>query len=379
MELDEIRGRINELNDELLKSFLERMQLTGEVAAYKKSHGLPILDKTREREILAAMVEKAGAENETYVYQFFSSLMNLSKARQAELVTENSEIGGIVSKMLEKEEAVFPKSGMIACQGVEGANSQEACDRLFPHGSLMYVDSFEAVFRAVDSGLCKFGVLPIENSSNGSVRAVYALLQKYHFYIVRSTRMWIHHTLLVKPGTKLSDIRTIYSHQQAIGQCSHFLESLKGVDVVPFANTAMAAKKVAESERNDCAAIASKGCSELYGLEVLDEHIQDSENNYTRFICITKNPMIYEGANHISLVISCANTPGSLYEMLSKPATIGVNMIKLESCPIPGRNFEFVFFVELEASVKEPAVLSMLADLERSCPEVWFLGNYAEI
>lgn len=379
MELNEIRGRINELNDEMLDLFLERMQLSAAVAEYKKANGLPILDKTREREILAKMAEKGGEENEAYVYQFFNTLMNLSKARQAEIIGTDSKIAEIVKQMREREEAVFPKSGMIACQGVEGANSQEACDRLFPHGSLMYVDSFDAVFRAVDSGLCKFGVLPIENSSNGSVRAVYELLRKYHFYIVRSTRLWIHHTLLVKPGTKLSDIKTIYSHPQAIGQCSHYLEKLKGVEVVPFANTAMAAKKVSESERNDCAAIASKGCAELYGLEVLDDQIQDSENNYTRFICITKQPMMYEGANHISLVISCANTPGSLYEMLSKPAALGINMIKLESCPIPGRNFEFVFFVELEASVKEPAVLPMLADLERSCPEVWFLGNYAEI
>ena len=363
----------------MLDLFLERMQLSGAVAEYKKANGLPILDKTREREILARMVEKGGAENETYVYQFFNTLMNLSKARQSELISGPSEIAAIVEKMRAKEESIFPKSGMIACQGTEGANSQEACDRMFPHGSLMYVDSFDAVFRAVDSGLCKFGVLPIENSSNGSVRAVYALLQKYHFYIVRSTRQWIHHTLLVRPGTKLADIKTIYSHQQAIGQCSRYLEKLKGVEVVPYANTAMAAKKVAEAERNDCAAIASKGCAELYGLEVLDENIQDSENNYTRFICITKEPMMYEGANHISLIVSCANKPGSLYEMLSKPASLGINMIKLESCPIPGRNFEFVFFVELEASVKEPVVLPMLQDLERSCPDVWFLGNYSEI
>ena len=379
MELNEIRGRINEMNDEMLDLFLERMQLSTAVAEYKKANGLPIFDKTREREILAKMAERGGEENEAYVYQFFNTLMNLSKARQAEIIGADSKIVEIVKQMREREEAVFPKNGMIACQGVEGANSQEACDRLFPHGSLMYVDSFDAVFRAVDSGLCKFGVLPIENSSNGSVRAVYELLRKYHFYIVRSTRLWIHHTLLVKPGTKLSDIKTIYSHPQAIGQCSHYLEKLKGVEVVPFANTAMAAKKASESERNDCAAIASKGCAELYGLEVLDDQIQDSENNYTRFICITKQPMMYEGANHISLVISCANTPGSLYEMLSKPAALGINMIKLESCPIPGRNFEFVFFVELEASVKEPGVPAMLADLERSCPEVWFLGNYAEI
>ncbi|MBQ6480350.1 MAG: chorismate mutase [Anaerolineaceae bacterium] len=379
MALNEIRERMNSLNDEMLELFMERMKLSEAIAAYKKEHNLPILDKTREREILAEMIQKGGAEYETYIYQFFNTLMNLSKARQNEVLTSDSKVRAVVQKMIDNEESVFPKSGLVACQGVEGANSQEACDRLFPHGNILYVNTFEAVFQAVQSGLCKFGVLPIENSANGSVRAVYELLQKYHFYVVRSTRQWIHHTLLVKPGTKLSDIRTIYSHQQAIGQCSQWLEKMKGVNVVPAGNTAIAAKMVAEESGKDCAAIASPRCAELYGLEILEDKIQDSDNNYTRFICISKDPVRYEGANHISLIVSCANTPGSLYEMLSKPASLGINMIKLESCPIPGRNFEFVFFVELEASVKEPSVLPMIEDLERSCPEIWFLGNYAEI
>ena len=379
MALNEIRERMNSLNDEMLALFMERMKLSEAIAAYKKEHNLPILDKTREREILAEMIQKGGAEYETYIYQFFNTLMNLSKARQNEVLTSDSKVRAVVQKMIDNEESVFPKSGLVACQGVEGANSQEACDRLFPHGNILYVNTFEAVFQAVQSGLCKFGVLPIENSANGSVRSVYELLQKYHFYVVRSTRQWIHHTLLVKPGTKLSDIRTIYSHQQAIGQCSQWLEKVKGVNVVPAGNTAIAAKMVAEGSGKDCAAIASPRCAELYGLEILEDKIQDSDNNYTRFICISKDPVRYEGANHISLIVSCANTPGSLYEMLSKPASLGINMIKLESCPIPGRNFEFVFFVELEASVKEPSVLPMIEDLERSCPEIWFLGNYAEI
>ena len=379
MALNEIRERMNSLNDEMLALFMERMKLSEAIAAYKKEHNLPILDKTREREILAEMIQKGGAEYETYIYQFFNTLMNLSKARQNEVLTSDSKVRAVVQKMIDNEESVFPKSGLVACQGVEGANSQEACDRLFPHGNILYVNTFEAVFQAVQSGLCKFGVLPIENSANGSVRAVYELLQKYHFYAVRSTRQWIHHTLLVKPGTKLSDIKTIYSHQQAIGQCSQWLEKMKGVNVVPAGNTAIAAKMVAEGSGKDCAAIASPRCAELYGLEILEDKIQDSDNNYTRFICISKDPVRYEGANHISLIVSCANTPGSLYEMLSKPASLGINMIKLESCPIPGRNFEFVFFVELEASVKEPSVLPMIEDLERSCPEIWFLGNYAEI
>ena len=278
MALNEIRERMNSLNDEMLALFMERMKLSEAIAAYKKEHNLPILDKTREREILAEMIQKGGAEYETYIYQFFNTLMNLSKARQNEVLTSDSKVRAVVQKMIDNEESVFPKSGLVACQGVEGANSQEACDRLFPHGNILYVNTFEAVFQAVQSGLCKFGVLPIENSANGSVRSVYELLQKYHFYVVRSTRQWIHHTLLVKPGTKLSDIRTIYSHQQAIGQCSQWLEKMKGVNVVPAGNTAIAAKMVAEGSGKDCAAIASPRCAELYGLEILEDKIQDSEH-----------------------------------------------------------------------------------------------------
>ena len=379
MEITALREKINQIDDEMLDLFLQRMDISESIAAYKKSHSLPILNRERERQILAEMMEKAGEDQELYVYRFFSTLMDLSKARQAELLSGESKIGALARQMLYAEEAVFPKTGLIACQGVEGGNSQEACDRLFPRGQILYVRTFDAVFRAVQSGLCKFGVVPIENSSNGSVRSVYALMQEYNFSIVRSTRLWIQHTLLVKPGTKMSDIRIIYSHQQALGQCSKFLEKNSSIRTVPCGNTAMAAQMVAASDDPSCAAIAPIRCAELYGLEVLSEDIQDSENNYTRFICITKDPVMFEGANHISLIVSCEHKPGALHEMLSKPAALGINMIKLESCPVAGRNFEFVFFVELEASLKERGVISMLEDLERSCREVWFLGNYAEV
>lgn len=379
MELDELRTQINEINDNILSLFLKRMEVSESIAAYKKEHGMPILNKEREREILADMMKKGGESNELYVYRLFSTLMDLSKARQAELLTGDTRIGTVVRQMIANEQELFPKTGLIACQGVEGANSQEACDRFFPRGQILYVKTFEAVFQAVQSGLCKYGVVPIENSSNGSVRQVYSLLEKYQFSIVRSMRLWIHHTLLAKPGTKMSDIKKIYSHEQAIGQCSGFIGKLSGVQVIPCGNTALAAQMAAEDPEGHTAAIASKRCAELYGLEVLDEEIQNSENNYTRFVCISKDPVMFEGANHISLIVSCAHKPGALHEMLSKPAALGINMIKLESCPVSGHNFEFVFFIELEASVKEPGVLSMLEDLERTNQEVCLLGNYAEV
>jgi chorismate mutase/prephenate dehydratase len=262
---------------------------------------------------------------------------------------------------------------------VEGANSQAACDRLLPRGNIVYVKTFEAVVSAVESGLCKFGVLPIENSSNGSVRAVYDLLQDHKLSIVRSTRLCIRHELLALPGVKQSDITEIYSHEQAIGQCSKFLNSLNGVHVIPSDNTATAAKMVAERGDRHAAAISSHPCAALYGLECVNDNIQDSDNNYTRFICISKDPAIYSGANRISLIIAADNKPGALYEILSKLAALGINMTKLESCPVTGRNFEFIFFLELEASVKDASVMAMLEELERSCPGFLFLGNYAEI
>ena len=334
------------------------------------------MDKVREREVLAQMMDKAG-DMEEYAFYFFSKLISLACARQNEFIAKPTKVRTLVEQVMAQPNEVFPKTGTVACQGVEGSNAQAACDKLLPRGRIMYVKSFKAVFEAVGSGLCKYGVLPIENSSNGSVRAVYELLLEYQFSIVRSTDLFIRHELLAKPGTKLEDIRQIYSHPQAIGQCSNFLSSLKGVEVLPYNNTASAAKMVSESQASGLAAIAAPDCAKLYGLTSLCSDIQDSDNNYTRFICIAKDPVIYAGSNHISLILTCSNTPGALNDILSRLAARGVNMSKLESCPVTGRHFEFMFFLELNASVQDPGILPMLEDLERSCPTFTFLGNYA--
>ena len=378
MELSEIREKINAVDDQLLDLFLQRMDLSEEVAAYKNEHHQPILNKQREREILAKVAEKSG-DRERFSYHLFSTIFELSRSRQAELITAPTKVEAQVKASLAAGGEVFPQTGLVACQGVEGANSQVACDRLLPRGNIVYVKSFEAVFSAVESGLCKFGVVPIENSSNGSVRAIYDLIQRKKFSIVRSTRLCIRHELLDLPGVKMDDITEIYSHEQAIGQCSKFLNGLGGVRVIPCDNTAMAAKMVADSGSRHAAAISSHPCAALYGLQCVNDAIQDSDNNYTRFICITKDPVIYAGANRISLIIACDNKPGALYEILSKLAAMNINMTKLESCPVSGRNFEFIFFLELEASVQEPGVLSMLQEMERSCASFNFLGSYAEV
>ena len=378
MELSEIRTKIDAVDDQLLSLFLERMALSEEVAACKNEHHLPILNKQREREILAKVTERAG-DKERYAYHLYSTLFELARSRQAELISAPTRVAERIATALKDGGEVFPQTGLAACQGVEGANSQVACDRLLPRGNIMYVKNFQAVAAAVESGLCKFGVLPIENSSNGSVRAVYQLLQEHSLTIVRSTRLCIRHELLALPGVKQEEITEIYSHPQAIGQCSRFLDGLKGVKVIPCDNTAVAAKLVAESGNKHAAAISSHPCAALYGLECINGQIQNSDNNYTRFICVTKDPVIYAGANKISLIIALDNRPGALYEVLSKLAALDIDMTKLESCPVAGSDFEFIFFLELEASVKDPSVRACLEEMERSCAQFQFLGNYAEV
>ena len=378
MELSEIRKHIDEVDDQLLQLFLQRMDLADQVAAYKNEHHLPILNRERERAVLAKVTEQAG-ERERYAYHLFSTLFVLARSRQAELISAPTRVAAQVKASLEAGSAVFPQTGLIACQGVEGANSQAACDRLLPRGNIVYVKTFEAVAAAVESGLCKFGVLPIENSSNGSVRAVYELLQDHRLSVVRSTRLCIRHELLALPGVKMSDITEIYSHEQAIGQCGKFLAGLNGVRVIPCDNTAVAAKMVSESGNRHAAAISSHACAELYGLQVIGENFQNSDHNYTRFICISKQMEIFPGANKISLMLTLPHKPGSLYSLIARFSALGLNLTKLESRPMPGKDFEFMFYFDFEASCYAPETVNMLGGLARDLESFTFLGSYSEV
>ncbi len=376
MPIDEIRREIDELDRDLLPKILRRMELSAQAS---EDDGLsPAEIKGREREMMKWATERAG-EMEPYIHRFYSSLFELGRAYRECVNPAGTKIRGILAEALSNAPSQFPQGGTVAVQGVEGANSQMAADSLFPRGNLMFFKSFEAVFDAVESGLCRFGVIPIENSTNGSVRAVYELLNRKNVSIVRSTRLCIRHELLAKPGTTIDKIREIRSHEQALGQCSEFLKSLGNkVSVVPCANTAMAAELASRSEFGDIAAIASHPACELYGLVPIAKNIQNSDNNYTRFICISKEREIYPGADRISLILALKHRPGALYEVLSMLTALEINLIKLESCPIVGHDFEFMFFFEMQGSVRDSRVAAMLETLEQTCESFKFLGNYAE-
>ena len=379
MDLKDIRNRIDEIDSGILDLFLKRMELSEKVAEYKIANNLPILNREREREILKDVMEKSG-ENEAYAYRLFQVLMALSKAKQGTLMAGTTPVTERIKASIQPLTAVFPETGMVACQGIEGANSQEACEKLVKRGNIMYVKTFSAVFDAIDSGFCDYGVLPIENNMNGSVRAVYDLIRERNFTIVRSTRLNIRHALMGLPGTKISDIKNVISHEQALGQCSGFLHSLgENVHTTAYTNTAVAARDVMLGKDKSIASISSPVCAKLYGLEILKSDIQDSDNNYTRFILVAKKPAIYPGSDRMSLIVSCANRAGALEEILSMLSARGINMTKLESIPVPGRDFEFQFYLDLDASIHAPGVMDMLSDLEKHVESFIFLGNYAAV
>ena len=379
MDLNELRQQINSIDDELLNLFTRRMDLASQVADYKRAHDLPILQPAREREILKKAAEKAGPELGGYARVLFSMLMELSKSYQNKRNNKEIELHRQIDDAIENTPRLFPRSPMVACQGVEGANSQIACEKIFQSPFILYFKSFESVFTAIEQGLCQYGILPIENSTAGSVKKVYDLMIHHNFSIVRTFRLKVDHNLLTKKGVKLEDVKEIYSHEQAIGQCGAFLEKLTGVKVIAVENTAVAAKMVAESDRTDIAAISSRSCAELYGLQNLAPSIQDKDNNRTRFICISKNLEIYPGADKTSIMMVLPHRPGSLYRVLARLYVLGINVTKLESRPIPNRDFEFMFYFDLDTSIYSEEFVQLMCELDDLCEEFKYLGSYSEV
>ena len=379
MDLKDLRTEIDAIDDQLVKLFSQRMEISAQIADYKKERSLPIFVPAREREKLADVAEKAGPDMANYTRVLYSMLFELSRSYQSKLTGEVSPLYREITEAIENTPKLFPQAPMVACQGVEGAYSQIACEKMFKNPFIMYFKNFEGVFSAIDKGLCQYGILPLENSTAGSVKKVYDLMIAHNFSIVRTFRLKIDHNLLAKPGTKLSDIKEVYSHEQAINQCSEFLQTLTGITVIPVANTAIAADMVSKSDRKDVAALSSRSCAELYNLEILASSIQDKGNNRTRFICISKKLEIYPGSDKTSIMMVLPHRPGSLYKLLARLYTLGINVTKLESRPIPDRDFEFMFYFDLETSIYSEEFVQLMCELENLCEDFKYLGSYCEV
>ncbi|MCI8624402.1 MAG: prephenate dehydratase [Provencibacterium sp.] len=378
MNLEQLRGELNGLDEQLIALYRRRMDLVQQVARYKIEKGLPVFQPEREQQVLDRVARMAGEEYGEGARMLYTALMDVSKAHQHRLIAAQGG-GGELLRFIEEalaHPAPIREDGRVACQGVPGAYSHEAAGRLFDNPRLDFYPEFSDAIEAVESGKADYAVLPIENSSAGSVGAVYDLLRSRALYIVRALVLPVNHCLLLPPDADPEQITHLYSHEQGLRQCAGYLRAHPGWQAQAVSNTAAAAKAVAESGDPHAAAIASRACAGLYGLQVAEEGIQDTAHNFTRFIVVSRSLQITEKADRISLSLTLPHVSGSLYRLISRFALCSLNLTKLESRPLPGAGFHFLFYFDFEGSVRSQKVRDLLRSLEGEVAQLRFLGNY---
>ena len=374
MDLLELRNELDGIDKQIVELYEKRMNVCGQVAEYKIETGKRIFDKEREKQKLEAV--RALTHNDFNAYgvtELFEQIMAMSRKLQYRLLAEHDSVGKL---SFSKVDHFDTSKCRVVFQGAEGAYSQAAMIQYFGEGvNCFHVDTFRDAMLAIDEGSADFAVLPIENSSAGIVSEIYDLLVEFENYIVGEQIIPINHCLLGCAGTKISDIKTVYSHAQSLMQSAHYLQE-KGWQQISMKNNAFAAQKVAEDKNPTEAAIASEYAAKVYGLEILEKGVNDLKENSTRFIIITNQKVFSKDASKISLCFEVNHESGALYHALSHLIYNGLNMTKIESRPLEGRNWEYRFFVDFEGNMEDSAVKNALRGLREETRNMKILGNY---
>ncbi len=374
-DLGKLREQIDGIDAQIAALYEKRMEISGKVAEYKIETGKKVFDKQREEEKLSHLRTLVDGDfNKNGITELFELIMSISRKRQYQLLTEKGAIGRlpfIGVEELEKGKA------RVVFQGAEGAYSQAAMMQYFGEQiNSFHVDTFRDACVAIDEGSADYAVLPIENSTAGVVSEIYDLLVEFENYIVGEQVIRIEHCLMGLPGTKLSDIHTVYSHPQSLMQSARFLLEHPSWKQISMKNNAFAAKKVKEEKDRSQAAIASEYAAKLYGLEVLEKGINQSVSNSTRFIIVTNQKIFKKDAKKVSICFELPHESGSLYHMLSHIIYDKLNMNKIESRPIEERNWEYRFFIDFEGNLGDSAVKNALRGLRDEARNLRILGNY---
>ena len=374
-DLQEIRKDIDVIDKKIVDLYKERMKLTSEVASYKIATGKQVLDRERELTKLKVLETLADTDFTRHgVRELFEQIMSTSRKKQYQLLTA---CGKIEDLGFDEIPALETTGIRVVYQGVEGAYTHQALASYFGEETDCFnVDTWRDAMEAIKSGKADYAVLPFENSSAGIVAENYDLLKEYGFYIVGEQKIKINHCVLGLPGVNFDDIKKIYSHPQALAQCSKFLEKHREWEIIPAKNTAMAAKKVEEDGDPTQAAIASSMTAELYGLDMLAEGVQNNSMNETRFIIVSGKNEYVSGAGKISICVQLKHESGALYHALSHFIYNGLNMTSIESRPIQGRNWEYQFFIDFDGNLKDAAVQNALRGLKEETLDFKIFGNY---
>ncbi len=372
MSLDNIRKEIDAIDNELVPLLKKRMLCSLKVAEIKKQQNLPVLHPEREQAIIDKVYD-AGGEFGSYIASVYREIMGVSReAQQAEL----SPFGALAGQIVTAKDGI-KENVAVACQGIEGAFGSIAAKNLHSTGKIKYYTTFEDVFRAVACDEVVYGVIPVENSNAGSVSEVYDLILKYRYYIISAADLSVSQNLLGLKGATANDIKTVYSHPQALSQSEDFLKGA-GIKPQPFSNTAMAAKYVSELGDKSVGAIASTLAAELYGLSVVAKDIQSIRNNSTRFITISKQLIIPNDANKISVVFSVPHSVGALNRVLNRFCMNGLNLTKIESRAAKNGEFDYLFYLDFAGNLNDRKTIALISSLENELPDFTFLGNYKE-
>ncbi len=375
MDLKDCRDKIDEIDKKIVELYEERMSVSEQVADYKLSNGMNVLDKGRERAKLEAVKALTHNDfNSKGIEELYNHIMSISRKRQYDIMEERGMKSHPSFMCVDKLDT---DKARIVYQGTEGAYSEEAAIRYFGRDcDRVHVETFRDAMSLIDEGLADYAVLPIENSSAGIVSENYDLLNQFENYIVGTQVIEIHHCLAALKGGALDDITDVYSHNQAIMQSRDFLDMHRKMVVHTYENTALAAKKVAEDGLSNQAAICSEYCASLYGLDVLEREINYSSKNVTKFIVVTNQKIFLKDADKVSICFEIPDTTGSLYHVLSLFYYNDVNMSHIESRPIPSRPGEYRFFVDFTGNLSEASVRNALHGLREETVNMKILGNY---
>lgn len=375
LDLGKMRDEIDVIDSEIVRLFEQRMNICENVAQFKIETGKPVFDKSREQDKLKTLGSKAGSEfNRCGVEELFQQIMSISRKRQYQLLQEN----GIEEPTnFTKVDSINKENVTVVYQGVEGAYSYGAMKTFFGDDVKNYhVATWKDAMEAIKHGRADYAVLPIENSTAGIVQDNYDLLTEYDLVIVGEQIIRCQHVLTALKGATLDNIRTVYSHPQALMQCREFLDTHKEWHQMEWSNTAAAAKKVSEEGDLSQAAISSHYAAEHFGLDILSENIFTNAENSTRFIIVAKEKIYAKDAHKISVSYELPHESGSLYNSLSHFIYNGLNMTKIESRPIMKRNWEYRFFVDFEGNLSDSAVKNALRGLKSEVQNLRVHGNY---
>ena len=375
MDLTELRKKIDEIDAKLVALYEDRMEISSQVADYKIANGKKVFDREREKEKIQMVKGLTHSEfNSIGVEELFSQIMSMSRKLQYQKLAGK---GATLRLPFIRIDSLDKDSCRVCYQGAEGAYSEIATRTFFgDKTSTFHVDSFRDAFACLEDGSADYAVLPIENSTAGVVSEIYDLLTEYENYIVGEQIIEIRHCLMGVPGAKLSDITTVYSHPQSLMQSARFLNEHSSIKQVSMKNNAFAARKVAEDKDITQAAIASARAAEIYGLEIIEEGINQADSNSTRFIVVSSQKVFLKDAGKISLCLEIPHEAGSLYHLMSHFIYNNLNMTKIESRPIEDRNWEYRFFIDFDGNLEDSGVKNALRGLREEAKMLKILGNY---